>query len=162
MPTIWSPWTAFLDAVSSKLAFYPPNPPTYKVVAGSGRTRLHPDPCPSCAYDVYRVPTPRGHVTTVMMPYKDSSSVLLFSHGNAVDLGVMLPFYADLVSLLHITVCSYDYTGYGDSPGSPCVSATLNDIQVRVVHTLVVLHTISRTPPDGVRLAAYHSRQAAQ
>ena len=134
MPKLWSPWTAFLDAVSSKLAFYPPNPPTYKVVAHptSGRARLQPDTCPSNAYDVCKVPTQRGHLTTVMLPYQDGSGpVLLFSHGNAVDIGVMMPFYDDLVSLLNITVCSYDYTGYGESTGGgPSVSATLSDIQV--------------------------------
>ena len=50
--------------------------------------------------DVVRLPTkPRqgaGGNTTIIVayvPYKRVVPVLLFSHGNAVDLGQMLPFY---------------------------------------------------------------------
>lgn len=69
MPKLWSPWTAFLDVVSSKLAFYPPSPSTYRVLPGGagGRThaRLHPDTCPTSHYTVTKVASPRGHLVTV-------------------------------------------------------------------------------------------------
>lgn len=65
----------------------------------------------------------------VWIPYRNGDGpVLLFSHGNAVDLGIMMPFYRELSDLLHVNVFSYDYSGYGCSAGSPCVSNTLLDI----------------------------------
>lgn len=38
---------------------------------------------------------------------------LLHSHGNAVDIGEMLPLYEELASLLKVNVMCYDYTGCG-------------------------------------------------
>eukprot|EP00818_Percolomonas_sp_WS_P009861 CAMPEP_0117438884 /NCGR_PEP_ID=MMETSP0759-20121206/2284_1 /TAXON_ID=63605 /ORGANISM="Percolomonas cosmopolitus, Strain WS" /LENGTH=341 /DNA_ID=CAMNT_0005230591 /DNA_START=179 /DNA_END=1204 /DNA_ORIENTATION=+ len=39
--------------------------------------------------------------------------VVLHSHGNATDLGQMLPFLKMLRDTLNVDVCSYDYVGYG-------------------------------------------------
>lgn len=44
---------------------------------------------------------------------------LLFSHGNAVDLGQMSSFYIGLGSRINCNVFSYDYSGYGASSGKP-------------------------------------------
>ncbi|XP_036293501.1 alpha/beta hydrolase domain-containing protein 17C isoform X2 [Pipistrellus kuhlii] len=44
---------------------------------------------------------------------------LLFSHGNAVDLGQMCGFYLGLGSRINCNVFSYDYSGYGASSGRP-------------------------------------------
>lgn len=35
------------------------------------------------------------------------------SHGNAVDIGEMMPFMAHLCGLLNCSIFSYDYSGYG-------------------------------------------------
>lgn len=96
-----------------------------------------------------------------MLPYRDGSGpVVLFSHGNAVDLGIMMPFYADLVSLLHINVCSYDYTGYGESSGSPTVSNTLDDIQVCVhvvwLYSVCTYGKVYTPPPRHPRACEHH------
>ncbi|PNW86031.1 hypothetical protein CHLRE_03g207041v5 [Chlamydomonas reinhardtii] len=53
---------------------------------------------------------------------------LLYSHGNAVDLGHMLPVYRELSRLLKVNVMGYDYSGYGCSTGTPTVTNTLADI----------------------------------
>ncbi|KAG2441395.1 hypothetical protein HYH02_009984 [Chlamydomonas schloesseri] len=57
-----------------------------------------------------------------------SRLTLLYSHGNAVDLGHMLPVYRELSRLLKVNVMGYDYSGYGCSTGSPTVNNTLADI----------------------------------
>lgn len=44
--------------------------------------------------------------------------VILFSHGNAVDIGQMPPFYLTLASRLKCDIFSYDYSGYGLSTGT--------------------------------------------
>ena len=53
---------------------------------------------------------------------------LIHSHGNAVDLGQMLPFYRDLARALKANLLGFDYRGYGCSGGSPAASATFQDI----------------------------------
>lgn len=53
---------------------------------------------------------------------------LLYSHGNAVDLGHMLPVYRELSRLLRVNVMGYDYSGYGCCTGTPTVNNTLADI----------------------------------
>ncbi|XP_040846485.1 alpha/beta hydrolase domain-containing protein 17A [Ochotona curzoniae] len=44
---------------------------------------------------------------------------VLFSHGNAVDLGQMSSFYLGLGTRIGCNIFSYDYSGYGASSGKP-------------------------------------------
>ncbi|KAK7871587.1 hypothetical protein R5R35_001782 [Gryllus longicercus] len=44
---------------------------------------------------------------------------ILFSHGNAVDIGQILDFYRDLTSAMRCNVLLYDYSGFGESTGKP-------------------------------------------
>ncbi|XP_037367329.1 alpha/beta hydrolase domain-containing protein 17C [Talpa occidentalis] len=53
---------------------------------------------------------------------------LLFSHGNAVDLGQMCSFYLGLGSRINCNVFSYDYSGYGASSGRPSEKNLYADI----------------------------------
>ena len=43
---------------------------------------------------------------------RPSKFVILFSHGNAVDIGQMPPFYIGLAARLKTDIFSYDYSGY--------------------------------------------------
>ncbi|CAJ0933981.1 unnamed protein product, partial [Mesorhabditis belari] len=54
---------------------------------------------------------------------------LLFSHGNAVDLGQMSSFYYGLGYRLGCNVFSYDYSGYGCSTGKASEKNLYADIQ---------------------------------
>ena len=54
---------------------------------------------------------------------------ILFSHGNAVDLGQMSSFYYGLGSRLDCNIFTYDYSGYGASAGSPTEKDLYADIQ---------------------------------
>ena len=42
---------------------------------------------------------------------------ILFSHGNASDLGQMAPWLIQLGSFLRCNIFTYDYSGYGESIG---------------------------------------------
>ncbi|KAK1327746.1 hypothetical protein QTO34_012652 [Cnephaeus nilssonii] len=53
---------------------------------------------------------------------------LLFSHGNAVDLGQMCSFYIGLGSRINCNIFSYDYSGYGVSSGRPSEQNLYADI----------------------------------
>ncbi|XP_032805824.1 alpha/beta hydrolase domain-containing protein 17C-like isoform X2 [Petromyzon marinus] len=59
----------------------------------------------------------------------DAPFTLLFSHGNAVDLGQMSSFYLGLGTRLGCNVFSYDYSGYGGSSGKPSEKNLYADIE---------------------------------
>lgn len=56
--------------------------------------------------DTYKIPI-------LHFPYKNSRKVLIFSHGNATDLGIIAEHLKFLRDQLHVTVIGYDYLGYG-------------------------------------------------
>ncbi|KFB45949.1 hypothetical protein ZHAS_00013915 [Anopheles sinensis] len=53
---------------------------------------------------------------------------LLFSHGNAVDLGQMTTFFIGLGQRINCNIFSYDYSGYGQSTGKPTEKNLYADI----------------------------------
>ena len=54
---------------------------------------------------------------------------LLFSHGNAVDIGQMSSFYVWLSDHLCIDIFAYDYSGYGSSGGEPTEKNIYADVE---------------------------------
>ena len=81
--------------------------------------------------EVFLTRTDRGHqiaclfVRCTLTP----KHTILFSHGNAVDLGQMISFYYGLGCRLECNVFTYDYSGYGASNGSPTEKNLYSDIQ---------------------------------
>lgn len=60
---------------------------------------------------------------------RDAKFTLLFSHGNAEDLGMIIQYFRSLSHLLEVNVFAYDYTGYGMSTGEPNEQAFYADIE---------------------------------
>jgi abhydrolase domain-containing protein 17 len=59
----------------------------------------------------------------------DSKYTILFSHGNAADLGMLTGFYLRIVNLLNVNLFSYDYSGYGKSSGRASEKNLYADIE---------------------------------
>lgn len=72
-----------------------------------------------CAAIVYRVPE---HAVTV------NTRTIIYSHGNATDIGAMFPLQSILSHSLECNVVSYDYSGYGESGGVAMEANTYTDI----------------------------------
>lgn len=66
-------------------------------------------------------------ITAVYLEHPDAQYTILFSHGNAEDLGSVLPFMSQFHALGY-SVLLYDYRGYGTSEGRPSVRNTYQDI----------------------------------
>jgi pimeloyl-ACP methyl ester carboxylesterase len=49
---------------------------------------------------------------------RNSTVTVLFSHGNAEDLGMIYDWFYDFTRQLNVNVLAYDYTGYGKSSGT--------------------------------------------
>ncbi|KAH9362932.1 hypothetical protein HPB48_014286 [Haemaphysalis longicornis] len=54
---------------------------------------------------------------------------ILFSHGNAVDMGLMCKHHLRLAARLNCNLFSYDYSGYGESTGRPSEKNLYADIE---------------------------------
>jgi len=62
------------------------------------------------------------------IPREGAKFTLLFSHGNAEDLGLIIRYFRDLSHILRVNIFSYEYTGYGMSTGQPQEAAVYADI----------------------------------
>ncbi|XP_007905387.1 alpha/beta hydrolase domain-containing protein 17C [Callorhinchus milii] len=126
--------------IAAKLAFLPPEA-TYTVLAddeSSGASTLHLSERADWQYsqreldalEVFFTRTGRGSRLCCMFVRCAPASkyTLLFSHGNAVDLGQMCSFYIGLGSRINCNIFSYDYSGYGGSSGKPSEKNLYADI----------------------------------
>jgi pimeloyl-ACP methyl ester carboxylesterase len=64
---------------------------------------------------------------------------VLFSHGNAEDLGMILHYFQDTVPDLPCNIFAYDYAGYGHSSGSPSEAEVYSDIETCFLYLRDVL-----------------------
>ncbi len=75
------------------------------------------------------------------LPNKNAKYTLLVSHGNAEDIGYMLPFLIEMHS--HgFSVFAYDYHGYGLSGGRPTEQNTYFDIDAAYNYLTKDLHLL--------------------
>lgn len=68
-------------------------------------------------------------INAVYLENPDAAYTILFSHGNAEDLGTVVPFMQQFRELGY-SVLMYDYRGYGTSEGRPSVRKAYQDVDV--------------------------------
>ncbi|KAM3224150.1 hypothetical protein ACQJBY_057511 [Aegilops geniculata] len=119
------------SSVAARLAFFPPEPATYEVAAEEGGAGLRmTGVLPDANVDVHALPTRAGtRVVAAFWRYPTARLTLLYSHGNAADLGQMLGLFMELRSHLRVNIMCYDYSGYGASTGKPSEYNTYYDIE---------------------------------
>jgi len=117
------------DAISS-LLFQPP-PPTY----------LHPS-------RHFWLNTSKGNrIPAFFIERPNAQVTVLFSHGNAEDLGMIYDWFNDLARVLRVNILAYDYTGYGKASGgggknaiSPSEENCYADIEAAYNYLIDVRH----------------------
>lgn len=102
-----------------------PNPPSYGAPVEA--IKIPSKDGTYIATVVYKVPD--DHVTP-------ETKTIIYSHGNATDVGAMYPLQAMLVQSLLCHVVSYDYSGYGESGGVATEANTYKDIAAVYDYTL--------------------------
>ncbi|KAG7023085.1 Protein ABHD17B [Cucurbita argyrosperma subsp. argyrosperma] len=119
------------SSMAAKLAFFPPNPPSYKLLKDQPTGLLLLDPFPHREnVDVWKLPTRKGNeIVAVYIRYPMATSTLLYSHGNAADVGQMYELFVELSIHLRVNLLGYDYSGYGQSTGKPSEHNTYADIE---------------------------------
>uniref|UniRef100_A0A8D8ZI61 palmitoyl-protein hydrolase n=1 Tax=Cacopsylla melanoneura TaxID=428564 RepID=A0A8D8ZI61_9HEMI len=117
--------------IASKVAFLPPES-TYTFVpseAGSSTYTVQFNDKAEWQYgdneraniEGFFTRTSRGNRLACMFMKCSANArfTILFSHGNAVDIGQMSSFFTGLGSRINCNIFSYDYSGYGISTGRP-------------------------------------------
>ena len=111
-------------------------------------------PVPSASYQnlpgQFKIKTHTHHYVSAVFYSAPSSSpyVILYSHGNAEDLGNIQPYLKQWPE--HgFSVLGYDYSGYGTSTGQPSEKNTYRDIEAAYHYLVKSCHI----PPN--RIIAY-------
>ncbi|KAK4417549.1 Alpha/beta hydrolase domain-containing protein 17C [Sesamum alatum] len=122
---------AVTSSMAAKFAFFPPNPPSYGVTVegATGKLRMT-EVAEKENVDVLKVKTKRGtEIVAVYVKNPAAKLTLLYSHGNAADLGQMYDLFSELSKHLQVNLMGYDYSGYGQSTGKPSEHNTYADIE---------------------------------
>ncbi|KAK1607308.1 hypothetical protein QYE76_030981 [Lolium multiflorum] len=142
------------SSVAAKFAFFPPDPPSYGVVdeeepppSGAAPAATVTAVAQSDAakissrvamtgvpwregVEARRVRTRRGsEIIAMYVRCPKASLTVLYSHGNAADLGKMYELFIEFSARLHVNVMGYDYSGYGRSSGKASEANTFADIE---------------------------------
>eukprot|EP00727_Mastigamoeba_balamuthi_P013281 m51a1_g8576 hypothetical protein (330) ;mRNA; r:209064-210115 len=135
-----------------QMAFLPP-PPSYDeslpnlwVPKRSGRGRI-----PACFIPAGSSGTPRRRAASSQAEAAARDWVpltVVFTHGNAEDMGQMQGWMGVLAERLRVNVLSYDYTGYGLNAGEPTEQQCYDDIRAVYAHATLEL----RIPPRALVL----------
>ncbi len=128
------------NVMTRRYAFFPPEPPGYKVVKEKGKLRLilldeHGDELqalevPWISTIIVTLRTNRGNlIPAIFLKHSDAEFTIIFSHGNSTDIGIMRNHMVDIATQLKANILIYEYTGYGDSSGKPSEVNMYSDIE---------------------------------
>ncbi len=79
-------------------------------------------------------------ISAVYLSVPSAQYTILYSHGNAEDLGELLPYLRQFKQI-NVSVFAYDYEGYGTSDGKPSEANSYNDINAAynyMIHDLKI------------------------
>ncbi|KAF2563194.1 hypothetical protein F2Q70_00014309 [Brassica cretica] len=119
------------SSIAAKVAFCPPSPSSYRLVSDEVTGLLLMNPFPHREnVEVLKLPTRKGtEIVAMHVRHPMATSTLLYSHGNAADLGQMYELFIELSIHLKVNLMGYDYSGYGQSTGKPSENHTYADIE---------------------------------
>lgn len=128
-----------MSNLAAKFAFFPPSPPTYevkkrdsdgKVVAVSTAAAVPIPQGDDPLLNVHVIETKRGNkIVAFYLQNPYARLTVLYSHGNAADLGQLYDLFVQLKINLRVNLMGYDYSGYGASTGKPSEANTYADIE---------------------------------
>ncbi|KAK4801254.1 hypothetical protein SAY86_021741 [Trapa natans] len=128
-----------LSQLAAKFAFFPPSPSTYRIkkredgrltAVTSSSTETPIPNADGSSMEVLSIKTKRGNkIVAFYLKNPYARLTLLYSHGNAADLGQLYDLFVQLKLNLRVNVMGYDYSGYGASSGKPSESNTYADIE---------------------------------
>lgn len=95
-------------SVAAKFAFFPPDPPTYDVFREQDGRLVFSGVSLDRNMDVHLLETKAGNkIVATFWKHPFARFTLLYSHGNAADLGQMLELFIELRAHLRVNVMRY-------------------------------------------------------
>ena len=124
------------SSIAAKFAFFPPTPPSYAFItdvsSSSSVDRLYITDVPRRDdVDVLKLRTRRGNeIVAIYVKHPKANATLLYSHGNAADLGQMFELFLELSTRLRLNLMGYpffqhDFMGFHICLKSLCLSLVL-------------------------------------
>lgn len=116
--------------------------------------RLQVPPHDDSLIEAVKIPSARGvYLAAVLYRMSPPSrpadrKTIIYSHGNATDIGAMFPIQVVMAHSLDCNVLSYDYSGYGESGGVPDEHATYRDMEA--VYEYVLEHLAGNAPSNVI------------
>lgn len=100
---------AMTSSVAARFAFFPPNPPSYEVVLEGSAAKLKMTEVEEREnVDVLKLGTKRGtEIVAVYVRNPAAKLTVLYSHGNAADLGQMYELFCELSRHLRVNLMGY-------------------------------------------------------
>ncbi|KAI3952542.1 hypothetical protein MKW92_051527 [Papaver armeniacum] len=118
------------SSVAAKFAFFPPDPPTYDVFKDGEGKVVFSGVSSDKNMEPHLLDTKGGNkIVATFWKHPFARFTILYSHGNAADLGQMQELFIELRAHLRVNIMSYDYSGYGASSGKPSEFNTYYDIE---------------------------------
>jgi len=115
---------------------------------------MKPPPCPFQGEDATKIDWIRTTlgtaIPTIFYPCTGAKCTLIYSHGNAVDLGILLSQgkLRGLRDELRVNICAYDYPGYGLSTGPTNQETVCDALESYYKHII----NRYRVPPSSILL----------
>ena len=101
--------------------------------------------------EIIKLTTSDGvRISAVYLPNENATQTILFSHGNAEDLGTV-GFRLRQLHDMGFSVLGYDYRGYGTSEGKPTEEGVYRDVDAAYVYLTAEL----QVPPDQIILLGW-------
>ena len=129
------------SVVASHLTFHPPKPSFYKFkyneetatysIEFTPQANAVKWPKENMIVELLRTKT-KTTIPLVCLKHKNARFTIIYSHGNATDVGAMFFMYAMICNACEVNVVGYDYTGYGasmDGGVAPTEKQTYRDIE---------------------------------
>lgn len=121
-----------MGSVLTKIVFAPPELATYS--ANQGKDGKGP---------IKWLDTPRGVSIPMIYLSVESPYTIIFSHGNAEDIGGCLHHFQEIGKRLNVSFVVYDYEGYGLAEGTPNEQACYDAIDAVYSH---LVNELGRDP----------------
>jgi len=99
------------SSMAAKFAFFPPNPPSYTILVDeeTGKLRLSSDVIHQRDnVDILKLCTKKGNeIVATYVKNPSASLTVLYSHGNAADIGQMYHIFTELSSHLNVNLMGW-------------------------------------------------------
>ncbi|MEL7502317.1 MAG: alpha/beta hydrolase [Cyanobacteria bacterium J06554_6] len=118
----------------------------YLFFFADGMIFLPPPPSYTDDTSILKIPSSQGRtIAATYLPKATAKYTILYSHGNATDLGQLMPTF-QILNEAGFSVFAYDYQGYGLSEGRPTEHNTYQDIEAAYQYLVDDLNT----PPENI------------